>query len=168
MTKRDFFKIIIKVFGLYSLMTTLFTVLPNNITNLMILDEHYILLVWIVISVIVVILFFMILLFKSDFIINKLKLDKGFDDDRIELGNLNNQSLFKFALILIGGFLIVNNLPYFIQDTFSALKSKMVTNVYSSQLTINYFNWFVSGINILIGYIFITNYKRITSFLDKQ
>ena len=168
MTKRDFFRIIIKLFGLYSAVITLFTVLPQNISNFISVGEDFIIMLWILISLVAVISLFLLLLFKSDFIIDKLKLDKGFDDDKIELGNLNNESIFKFAVILIGGFLIVENIPHFIQYTFSAFKSKMLNNGYIPQTTINYFNWFISGINILIGYIFITNYKRITSFLDKQ
>ena len=32
MTKRDFFILIIKIFGLYSIITSLFSVLPNNIS----------------------------------------------------------------------------------------------------------------------------------------
>jgi hypothetical protein len=32
MTKRDFFILLIKVFGLYSIITALFSTLPNNIS----------------------------------------------------------------------------------------------------------------------------------------
>ena len=35
MTKRDFFRLIIKIFGLYSLLLTVFTVIPNNISNIL-------------------------------------------------------------------------------------------------------------------------------------
>lgn len=168
MTKRDFFKIIIKLFGLYSAIIVLFSVLPQNISNILTINENYLLLIWIIISLLIVLALCLLLLYKSDYIVDILKLDKGFDDDRIELGTLSNESIFKFALLLIGGFLVIDNLPHFLQYTFAAFKSKMPSSGYIPQTTVNYFNWASSGINILMGYVLISNYKRIASFIDKR
>ena len=66
----------------------------------------------------------MILLFKTDFIIDILKLDKGFDEEQINLGNLTNESIFKLALIIIGGFLIIDYTPTLLFDIVNAFKSK--------------------------------------------
>src|SRR5690606_14048048 len=125
MTKRDFFRIIIKIFGLYSLILTVFNVLPTSIGY--ITDFVPTTLLWIFGSMVLIILMFSFLIFKTDKIINLLKLDKGFDDERIELGNFNNKKILQFALILIGGFLFLGHLPDFLQYCFLAFKKQVAS-----------------------------------------
>lgn len=167
MTKRDFFRLIIKLFGLYSMILTLFTFLPSNISNVLIYKEE----IWFVFiilgSILLAIALFLILLFKTDFIIDKLGLDKGFDDDKIILGEFKNEQIFKFAIILIGGFLILDYFPNVLFEMINIFKTKSSSNsIYGYE--VDYFNFIVGIINIMIGLIFITNYKHISSFLDKK
>ena len=167
MTKRDFFRLIIKLFGLYSMILTLFIFLPSNISNVLIYKEE----IWFVFiilgSILLAIALFLILLFKTDFIIDKLGLDKGFDDDKIILGEFNNEQIFKFAIILIGGFLILDYFPNVLFEMINIFKTKSSSNsIYGYE--VDYFNFIVGIINIMIGLIFITNYKHISSFLDKK
>jgi hypothetical protein len=166
MTKRDFFRLIIKLFGLYSGVLTVFTVIPNNINNVLFQFDVTILL-FIIGTTLIILLLFLFLIFKADYIIDRLKLDKGFDDEIIQFGNMNNESIVKLAVFLIGGFLIIDYLPNFLNYTFQAFRSKIQNSEYSN-LPINYFNWTVSGINIILGYLLITNYKRVSPFLSKN
>ena len=48
---------------------------------------------------------------RSPLEISFLKLDSGFDDDKIVFENLNNQSLYKIAIVILGGFLMVDSFP---------------------------------------------------------
>ena len=167
MTKRDFFRLIIKLFGLYSMILTLFIFLPSNISNVLIYKEE----IWFVFiilgSILLAIALFLILLFKTDFIIDKLGVDKSFDDDKIILGEFNNEQIFKFAIILIGGFLILDYFPNVLFEMINIFKTKSSSNsIYGYE--VDYFNFIVGIINIMIGLIFITNYKHISSFLDKK
>ena len=167
MTKRDFFRLIIKLFGLYSMILTLFTFLPSNISNVLIYKEEIWLVFIILGSILLAIALFLILLFKTDFIIDKLGLDKGFDDDKIILGEFKNEQIFKFAIILIGGFLILDYFPNVLFEMINIFKTKSSSNsIYGYE--VDYFNFIVGIINIMIGLIFITNYKHISSFLDKK
>lgn len=166
MTKRDFFRILIKIFGLYSLILSIFTVIPQNISNVLFQFDIMMLLV-ILASTMISIGMFLVLLFKSDFIIDKLKLDKGFDDDKIILGNLTNESILKLALIIIGGFLIIDYLPAVLFDLINAFKTKSTFNSIEGN-NVNYFDIVIGLVNILLGYLFITNYKSISQFLDKK
>lgn len=146
---------------------TLFTFLPSNISNVLIYKEE----IWFVFiilgSILLAIALFLILLFKTDFIIDKLGLDKGFDDDKIILGEFKNEQIFKFAIILIGGFLILDYFPNVLFEMINIFKTKSSSNsIYGYE--VDYFNFIVGIINIMIGLIFITNYKHISSFLDKK
>jgi len=70
MTKRDFFRIIIKIFGLYSLILTLFNVLPTSIGY--ITDFAPTTLLWIFGALVLIVLMFAFLIFNTDKIINLL------------------------------------------------------------------------------------------------
>jgi uncharacterized membrane protein len=167
MTKRDFFRMIIKLFGLYSTVISLFTVLPSSLTNFSIFKDDFGMLLVIIGSVLTIVSLFLILLFKSDFIIDKLGLDKGFDDDKIILGDLKNEQIFKFAIHLIGGFLIVDYFPKVIFELLNVFKKESSSNAIMG-FAVNYFNLIVGIINIIIGLLFITNYKAISNYLDKK
>ncbi len=82
-----FLILMIKIFGLYSAVTTIFSALPGNIAfSLRYIDAFIVL--WIVVATLIAVGLFWLLIFKADKIIDLLKLDKGFADDRIELGNI--------------------------------------------------------------------------------
>ena len=165
MTKRDFFRVLIKIFGLYSLVLSIFTLIPQNISNVLFQFDIMMLLI-ILASSIISVGMFLILLFKTDFIIDKLKLDKGYDDNQIIISNLTNESILKLALI-IGGFLIIDYLPAVLFDLINAFKTKStLTSIEGNN--VNYFDIVIGLANIIFGYLLITNYKSISQFLDKK
>ncbi|WP_191859492.1 hypothetical protein [Hanstruepera ponticola] len=173
MTKRDFFRIIIKLFGLYSLILTVFTYIPTNISYVIFQFEPVVLL-WIFGAVALTVLVYIILIRKTDLIIDFLKLDKGFDEERIEFENFNSQKIIQLALLLIGGLLIINYLPEFLQYTYLAFKKEVSPNglnqleEFSFGKITDYFNWVISGINLIVGYILLTNYYQITKWLNRK
>lgn len=172
MTKRDFFRIIIKIFGLYSLILTLFNVLPTSIGY--ITDFELTTLLWIFGVTVIILLVFTFLIFNTDKIINLLKLDKGFDDERIELGNFNNKKILQLALILIGGFLFLGHLPNFLQYCYLAFKKQVAQgglNFMEGMAfgnSVDYFHWVISGINLVMGYLILTNYNRIAEWVARK
>ncbi|WP_396167778.1 hypothetical protein [Flavobacterium sp.] len=165
MTKRDLFRVLIKIFGFYSGIITLFSIVPGYVSTL---PNDFIPMLFLFVfgMIFLSLLLVYVLIFKTDFIIDKLKLDQGFDEDRIQFENLNNENLLKFAVLIIGGFLVLDYLPSFLNHTFQAFKTKIHStenNIY----TINYFNWISSGINLVLGYLLLTNFKRIASYFNK-
>jgi hypothetical protein len=161
MTKRDFFIIIIKLFGLFSVVTSLFSVIPSNI-SFALMDIDLFSVIWIIAVIVIVIGLFVLLIFKSDKVVKLLKLDKGFDDERIEIGNLNPNSIVKLAVIIIGGLLIIDNIPAFLSHTLYAFKENIIGINYD---TMDKFNWAVSGINLVLGFLLLTNYNTVSKIL---
>jgi hypothetical protein len=166
MTKRDFFRIVIKIYGLYSLIITLFTIIPRNFTNLMIQYTGIMILVISSVTLISVGLF-LFLLFKTDSIINLLKLDKGFDDDHIQFGALNNENILKIAILILGGFLVVEYVPIFLLDCINAFRMKTSTFIFNEK-PIDYSKLSIEAVNVLIGYLLLANYKYLSKFFDKE
>lgn len=164
MTKKDFFILLIKIFGLFSVVTSLFSVLPSNISFAM-MNIDAISIIWIVFAVIVVIGLFVLLIFKSDKVVNLLKLDKGFDNDLIELGNLSTTDIIKLGTFIIGGFLILDNIPPFLSHTLFAFKGSIIGLEYNEM---DKFNWVINGLNLAIGYFLLTNYGVIAQRLKTK
>jgi hypothetical protein len=166
MTKSDFFRMLIKIFGLYSGIITVFNIIPANSANLFYQFDATILLL-IISSIFISLGIFFYLIFKTDAVIRFFKLDSGFDEERIEIGNLNNESILKLAILIIGGFLLLDNIPDVMYYTIAEFRNK-INQYENTGLAVNYFNWIVCVINIVIGLLFITNYKRISVFLDQK
>ena len=176
MTKKDLFILIIKVFGLYSLINALFSVLPNNIAFVIqYIDSIGV--IWIFSTVVIVIGLFYFLIIKSEKISNILKLENGFDDERIDFGNLKSIDILKLAVLIIGGFLFIENLPVFLSNTLFAFKSSIPTGfdtAYENQGILkyqrieDYVHWITGGLKILIGYLLMSNYKKIGHYLNNK
>ena len=164
MTKRDFFILIIKVFGLFSVVTSLFSVLPSNISFAM-MDIDALSILWIVVAIVVVVGLFVALIFKADKVVRLLKLDKGFDDEKIEIGNLKPTDIIKIGTFIIGGLLILDNIPAFLSHSLFAFKGDVIGLEYNSQ---DKFNWAVSGLNLIIGFLLLTNYDFIAKKLKTE
>jgi len=170
MTKKDLFRLIIKIFGLYSIITTVFSTLPGNI--LLVINEiDMIGIIWIIGTSIVVLLLFMLLIYKPDKIITWLKLDSGFDNDRTEFQSFNTDSILKLAIIVIGGILLIKNVPAFLSHTLFAFKSSIQIG-FDTNGTLKYpgFNhyWLTSFLNIFIGYLLLTNYNFISRIFKNK
>jgi hypothetical protein len=164
MTKKDFFILLIKLFGLLFFVRALFYQLPSLFFVLYTQFELTMIISSVVIFVLLSLVVFS-LVFKAGKVVEILKLDKGFDEERIDLSNLNIKTIAKFAIFLIGGLMIMDYLPEFISYAILAFKGNNIGINYSSPSA---FNWFVSGLNLLIGGLLIANYSFITRLLFKQ
>lgn len=171
MTKRDFFRIIIKLFGLYCAILTLFSSLPTYLSYLINQFDIFTI-VWSTIVSAIVILILIALIFNADKIIDRLKLDKGFDDEKIQFGDFSGINLLKFSVIIIGGLMIIDNIPEFLNHVYLAFRSQVSieginlldTFIYGQ---VNYSRLTIAGISILIGYLMVTNYIKIAQWLSR-
>lgn len=172
MTKKDFFRVLIKLFGLYAATITIFTSLPTYIGYATI--DSDIAGSMIAIGTLIIIAFLLMgLVYGTDKIISMLNLDKGFDDQRLEIGNLTEMSILKLAIILLGGFLIIDNIPVFLNQCYLAFREQVSSDGILTSVTnymydtVSYFELSVAAISILIGYLLITNYIRVAKSILK-
>lgn len=154
MTKRDFFIVLIKIFGLFFLIASI-SVTMQSISFVFSFEMDFVFLLSVIIGLAIVIGIFLLLIFKSDKIVHSLKLDKGFDEERIEFGNLTSFDVVRIATFIIGGILLIDNIPDFITQTVLAFKGDV--QPFGDKVHDNY-KWAISGTNIIIGYLLITNY----------
>lgn len=108
-------------------------------------------------------LIFFLCFVKTNWVIEKLHLNNGFEEDRIDL-NLETSTIYSVVVIIIGGILFLNSLPAFFQNAISFFQQKDVLfreNPFLGHLIYNV-------IALVVSYLLITNSKPIASFIDKQ
>src|SRR5690606_20190873 len=103
---------------------SLFSVLPNNI-SFVIQNIEIIGIIWLLATALIIIGLFYLLLSKADKISKLLKLQNGFDEDRIDFNGLKSLDIIKFVILIIGGLLFVENIPTFLSHTLFAFKSSI-------------------------------------------
>ncbi|MBT8196018.1 MAG: hypothetical protein HKO56_09585 [Bacteroidia bacterium] len=164
MTKRDFFIAAIRIFGLLSIVTSVFTTIPSSISYMFMHIDAYSI-VWLTLVIVILVGLFVLLIFKSGSVVNLLKLDKGFDDDRIDFGNLSSSDIVKFATFIIGGFLIIENISPFLNHIFFAFKGTVSGESYQKP---EYFQWAICSLNLIVGYLLITNYSFVAKLFGNR
>jgi len=108
---------------------------------------------------------------KVDKIIDWLKLDEGFDRNIIQLGNFNETKLASVVIILIGGFLIIDYLPSFLHYLYTSFKIEARSNnlegILWGEQEVDYFDWGISAMNLILGYLLIINHSLLSKKLGK-
>ncbi len=164
MSKRDFLILMIKLFGLYSAVATLFSVLPNNVMfALGHIDAAMV--VWVLAVVTITVGLFWLLVFKADKLVDLLKLEKGFTDDRIDFGNIQSQDILKTGTFVIGGLLLIKSIPALLTLLFWAFKDDMAGLEFSDK---DKLNLTISFLNVLLGYFLFSNYDLVAKRLTKK
>jgi hypothetical protein len=164
MTKRDFFIIIIRLFGVY-LLSTVFSSLIGTVWGLMAtLTTDQI--VWMMTSLFLILALFVALIFYPEHVVDLLRLDRGFDDLRIEFGSVQRAQLLGVAVLILGGMLFVNNLPYLLNNLFNKLTSVTIQDIHVS--VYERYSWVVPAISLMVGYLLIINQHKIGNWLARQ
>ncbi len=168
MLNRDFFRILIKIIGLYFFIEVIFIVIPSQISFVGFDSEFSgkigtIIYIFITVLLSVAILYFLIKF--PDKIINLFQLDKGFDNDQISITNFNAYNILTISLVVIGGFLIIENVTTLISLLYQEFKysnNPMFPRNENSSLNI-----ILTALNIILGSILIIYRKNISAHFEK-
>jgi hypothetical protein len=170
MTPRSFFSIVIKVIAIYLILASL-SLIPQMFGTIMFWFQPSYggvhageLLVGILILLLAAgfyIFFLRLCLFKTDWIIDKLHLDQGFDEERFEL-NIHRSTVLKIAVIVIGAIMIVDSFPMLCKQLYSFIPSNEPHTVFgdnpSKGWIIYYFAKFFIGFSLMSANRPIVNY----------
>ena len=155
MTKRDLFKVAIRLFGLLSLVSSLFQTLPSLVEY----NLRYITTPVVVIAVIIVLLllmFYRLIFLYTDKIIDWLRLSDGFEDDKIVFGESSFYTLVKLSIVMFGIYILVVNVPAILSDLYFLFKSKVSrSNVDYGQYQFKPFDWYYYISNMIIAGLFV-------------
>ena len=167
MTPRNLFNIIIKVIGIFFIkgifisFTEMVSFIPyltmsNHKTDSLFTYLSYLLLI----VIYGLISFFLI--FRTESIIDKLKLDKGFDQETI-LINLHRSTILSISLIVLGGILLADEIPHLCQQIIAFIQQKRYSN---GMLDPSIAYVVLASVKIIIALILITCQRQIVNFIE--
>ena len=177
MTPRSFWTIVIKIMGLcvaYGFLTTVWRTIFINISFLSIVElakfgdyasDMYIDECTSLLLIIFYIMVFYSFLFKTQWVINKLKLDKGYEEQNFEL-KISHCTVLKISVITIGGWLILMIFPDLIHEIFSYFWERPSTTKPLHYRNIIYI--VTNLIKIIIGIFMIARADSIAKFIDRK
>lgn len=170
MTIRTFWNILLKILGIWLILAGI-GVIPQFIWAFSIIDNPpdgktmkslIYLAGLLLVSVALFIIILWLFVFRSHWIISKLKLDKGFDDEKIDL-NIKLNTALTIAVIVVGGLMFVDSISMLLRQIFFVFQQNdLVRKDSNTALIIFYLA------KTTIGYLLMTNSRFITSFIAKQ
>jgi hypothetical protein len=167
MSIRSLFNIILKVLGIFFIKDILVTI-PQLLSVILYLTKSDPVgeAIWPLISTILFLLIYGLvsyyLIFKSELIINKLKLDSGFDEEIIAL-NMHHSAILSISIIVIGGLIIADEIPNLCRQLFFYFQEKRMTYGQTDP-GISYS--VLSAVKIIIGLLLIGNQRQIVNFIE--
>jgi hypothetical protein len=169
MTPRSLFNIILKVLGVFffrDILVYLSQLLgfatqlgkPEDIPELL----------WTVLTMALVLVveafFSYLLIFKTEWFIKVLKLERGFDQETIPI-NMHRSTILSISIIVIGGYLVANEIPNFCRQLFVYIQEKRMTHGQTNP-KIDY--TLVSGFKILVGSLLIAEQRLFVNLIERQ
>lgn len=170
MTVKTFWTILIKIMGLWfvffcltaiaQLLSLLFFASQNGSAPGI---EKILLVVGIVLVTVGIYIFILwLLVFKTSWVIEKLKLTKDFPEDRLEL-TIERSTILAIATIVIGGVIFIDSFPLLFKQSLSFFQHGR--NFNNSQESI----WIILYlVKTVLGYLLITNSRFVVNFIAKQ
>ena len=168
MTTRTLFNIILKVLGIFFIKDILATI-PQLLSISLYLTKPDVsgavfTLIATILMLIVYILISYYLVFKTNFIIDKLKLDKGFDQDTIPL-NLHRSTILNISIIVIGALMVADEIPNLCRQLFAYFQEKRMTYG-QTHPSLSYSVLAVS--KIIIGLLLIGNQRQLVNLIERK
>jgi hypothetical protein len=177
MTPRSFWTIVIKIMGInifYMSITTVWhttSVILSYLTIIGFLKQNDYFPYFEITSVCCLLLFLLYLLmaysfvFKTNWVINKLKLDKGYEDERFVF-NIHQSTILKITICIVGTLMLINNIPILINEViyYFQVPLKFEKREYNR----NTVYIITDTIKIIIALLLILYSTAITAFIDKK
>ncbi|SRR5690554_3912352 len=164
---KTFWKLLIKIIGLWFLLSCI-SIIPQFLSAFQFtngtLDTEVLILIWLSLFgiIIIYVLLIRLFLFKTDWIIEKLKLENNFTEERIDV-NIKSSTILTISIIVIGGLILVESIPSFFSLLFDFFQQRVLFEKYHEA------SWLIFHfIKIIIGYLLMTKVKSITNYIEKS
>lgn len=165
---RTFWTIFIKILGIWLVLDCV-TVIPQSFTSfsyLSINDDSQQVLALTLASLLLTIGGYIFVLwlfvFKTSWLIDKLHLEKGFTEEKIEL-NIQRSPALTIATIVIGGLMFIDALPDLCKEAFNFFNQLAAFRKSPSS------EWIIFYIaKTSVGYLLMTNSLFVVDFLERK
>jgi hypothetical protein len=166
-----FWKIVLKGIGLWLLMNCIYLI-PQFFSSLSLINGSInwdtLMVMWIanIASLLLFIIIIRIFLLKTQWLVNLLKLDKQFNEERIDV-NISGSKVLSIVVILIGALIFLQSLPELFSTVITLLKPQQDPEITTLKNADSY--WTIYHIiRVIAGFLLMTNSKFIVNLIDKQ
>ncbi len=104
-------------------------------------------------------------IFRTDRIIDLLKLDKGFDEERFDF-RIHRSDVLKIAVIVIGGLLLVDAIPHLCERVYGLLQERRIMQATPDAQRIGFAIFYVA--QMLAGYFLMTGSRSVVNFIERN
>jgi len=166
---KTFWTILLKILGIWLVLDS-FKVIPQFISSLYSFSENsemtmqlFVMTFIYLLSTIGIYIFVLwLFVFRTSWLIDKLHLEKGFSEERIEF-NIPRSTVLSIAIIILGGLMFVDSLPQLCNQTISFLQQKNMFRLDPKA------GWIIFHlVKIVIGFLLMTNSQFVVNFIDKK
>jgi hypothetical protein len=168
MSPRSFWILLLKLVGLWILFSSV-SVIPVFISSFFPvylstrLFENWEIVLLSLISILIYLWVIRLLVFKPHVVIDKLKLDKHFEEEQFSF-NIHRSTVVSIAVIIIGGLMIIDTVPGFFRVLFLYYKWQTESQ---TGTPVSPVSTFVDLGKILIGYLLVVNNRWVVNFIEK-
>jgi len=171
MTPRDLFTVILKIVSIY-LIVEGFVLLPQmffaiyqygrmmaDSSQVDILEAGF----FIVLAIGIYILVLRFCLFRTDWLVDKLRLDKGFSEEKFEI-NIHRSTILKIAVIVIGAIMVIDSLPLLCKQTVSYIQ---MSHSYTQFIDNRSSGWMVYYfVKFVVGFCLVSASRPIVNLIE--
>ncbi len=173
MTPRSFFIILIKLMGVYVVISSL-SIIPQLFSTILLLrptdgsaldiGSFFAIMIVLILIYSMYHLTIKYCIFKTDWLVEKLALDQHFTEEKFEL-NIHRSTVLSIAVIVFGGIMFAESLPLFFIQVCVFIKQTQLpfgTENYTGYWAMFYFA------KTALSYVFITNSQQVVNFIERQ
>jgi len=168
MKVKTFWLILLKVIGFFLVLNGVNLLMQSfamlSAVNTMSKDNLLGFALIVILTILIYLFVLWLFVFKTSWLIDKLHLARGFEDEKVET-NIELTNILSVAIIVIGGMLLIQSLPRLCQQIFTFFQMKSMNIEQESQTK----GWIILYfIQVCLGYLLMTNSNRITNFINKR
>ena len=169
MTPRTLWTILLKIAGLYIFLQLLYALPSLIITGIVLTDQNdsgkLAGLSYLFFSISISLFMLIAFIFRTDWLIRALRLDKTITEEKLEL-NIHRSIILKIAIIVTGGLLLIETLPLLLKEVFNYFQ---VSNLYNGFKRYSRGGWIIFHVlKLLISYFMVTSSRLIVNFIERK
>jgi len=108
-----------------------------------------------------------VLILKSNWVIDKLNLDKNFEQEILPL-NIHRTTILSISIIVIGGLIIIDAIPLFCRQVFLFFQYRQELRELRYVKPFDNSYIFVYASKIIIGLVLVGNQQTIINFIEHK
>ena len=169
MKAKDLFTIILKIFGIYLIKDILLAVPPvlKNFYQFLEVDPD-VALFSLFFSFLILALHFMIvylLLFKTSFLISKLNLTSGLNEQPLVI-NLHRSQIYTIAILITGLLILVFSIPLLVKHFYTWYEYVSSRERMFGAHSYDYSGLLISITEVIVGLLFLGNQQSLVNYIE--